>query len=618
MPIKVRCEGCQTVLNVPDQAAGKVLKCKQCGGRVKVPGTPAAAGAAPAKPKRPKPAESAPADPDDIFGGLDLRQMEDTKKKICPGCASPVKDEDIECPKCGVTIATGVLSERQRIRIERKGPPPEEFYRDVWGNAWKFLKKHWTYAVRTGLIWAVCLAMASTCAYSLRYYVTTRQAALEEMINAAGQNVQIVGNKLVIEVGKEKGANVLFDGTYHQKNYETWAPHILPWTEPPAMFWIGMTVVFQLGFGGWCWTMANAITQTTMAGEKRIKRFQFDFFANLTLGIRYYAWPVVLCLPLTVLSSALSFVNPVVAGVVSGSIVGIIPLLVLPAAVVHMAQHYSYRSWLLYWMLRDFGKTAAPSLYIFGMMVFLVLPIPAAIAGGLAAAGPRVETWLLAQETSILNWLTAQQDMGEGNLRFLFYQMPLVFGSSFAFYFVVCGIVAFPAIFMMRVIGLYGVYFRADLALAQEFAEFEVAGFGPRYLAFLVDLIIMILLAGVGQFAGGAVNFLFTSVYGWSQGPMIAQGAAALVTLILWGMYYSYGESGAARATLGKWSIGLIVLKDDNRPQTRKDALSRAAAALATVLTLFLGFLMCLFRPDKRAMHDQMTKSKVVWRTEQT
>ena len=152
----------------------------------------------------------------------------------------------------------------------------------------------------------------------------------------------------------------------------------------------------------------------------------------------------------------------------------------------------------------------------------------------------------------------------------------------------------------------------------QEFAEFEVAGFGPRYLAYLVDNIIMILLAGVGQFVGACVNFLFTGIYGWAQGPMIAQGVAGIATFALWAMYFSYGESGSARATLGKWSVGLIVLREDNKPQTRQQAFSRAASALVSVLTLYIGFLMCLFRPDKKAMHDLMSKSKVVWRTEQT
>jgi hypothetical protein len=150
--------------------------------------------------------------------------MEDTKKKICPGCAAPVKDEDIECPKCGVTIATGVLSERQRIRKERRGPPPEEFYANVWGNAWKFLKKHWSFAVRTAVIWSVCLSMATTCAYSLNFYVTNRAKSLQEMANKDTQNIQLSadGNWLIITVPKEKGSKVEFDGTYYQKSAVLW------------------------------------------------------------------------------------------------------------------------------------------------------------------------------------------------------------------------------------------------------------------------------------------------------------------------------------------------------------------------------------------------------------
>jgi hypothetical protein len=61
-----------------------------------------------------------------------------------------------------VTIATGTLSDKQRRRIERKGPPPEEFYGEVWRNGWKFLKKNWKFGVQTALVWSVCLTMAST------------------------------------------------------------------------------------------------------------------------------------------------------------------------------------------------------------------------------------------------------------------------------------------------------------------------------------------------------------------------------------------------------------------------------------------------------------------------
>jgi hypothetical protein len=148
--------------------------------------------------------------------------------------------------------------------------------------------------------------------------------------------------------------------------------------------------------------------------------------------------------------------------------------------------------------------------------------------------------------------------------------MPLVFTTSFLFFLIVCGLMSFPAVFMMRVIGLYGLYFRADLAVVNEFPDLEPVGFGPRYLAFLVDYIILGLLGGVGQFVGGLFGLLFT-FYGWSSADQLAQGVGAVASLGLFGFYFSSGESGAARATLGKWSLGMIVLRDDNKVHDDQD-----------------------------------------------
>lgn len=621
MPIKVQCTECQANLSVSDQAAGKAVKCRQCGAKVKVPGAAAAAsaGAAPAgKPRGPR----RPQDPDDLFGDINLNQLEDTKKKVCPGCANPVKDEDIECPKCGVTIATGVLSDRQRIKRERKGPPPDEFYRDVWKNAWKFFKKHWTYAVRTTLIWAMCVSMAITCGYSLNFYVTKRRASLEEMVQKERANITIIGDRLFIKVPEGKGNKVEFDGKFYQQDASIWAPHVQPWTEPPAMFWIFMTAAFSLGFGGWFWTMATTITNTTMAGEKKVKRFTFDFFANLTLGIRFYAWPTVLMLPFLAVAGGVAAINPLVGGILAGVFL-IFPVLVLPAAVVHMAQKFSYRSWLLYWMARDFGRSLGASMYVFMMMLVLVLLIPGGVAGAVAATSGRLVPWLQAQELAATDWLSSNVMALEagGNMRFLMFQMPLVFSASFVFFGVLFGLISCQFVFMMRVIGLYGVYFRSDLSIVNEFPDFERVTFGPRYLAFLVDLIIMVLLTGVGMFIGQMFGFLF-SMYGWSFAAQGALGAGALASLILWAMYYTLGESGSARATLGKWSIGMVVMKDDGlpipMPMSRDLALKRAASAFLSLLTLFIGFLSCLWREDRKAMHDAMTKTKVVWQPETT
>lgn len=615
MPIKVRCEGCQTVLNVSDQAAGKAVKCKQCGGRVLVP-----SGDSPAATRPRSKAKVASENPDDLFSGLDLDRAEDTKRKVCPGCARPVRDDDVECPKCGVTIATGSLSDKQRRRVERRGPPPEEFYSTVWPNGWKFLKKHWQFGVQTALVWTVCLSMSMTSLFALNYYVTNRVSSLHEMVKAGGANIEIKDGSVRVTVPKEGGSNVVYDGTYYTAKGTTITlpiPEIQARKEPPSLFWMGMTLVFQLGFGGWAWTLATTIAGVTMAGEKKVKRFTLDFFGNLTMGFRFYVWPTVLTLPLLVIPMVIVPFN-LQAGAIIATSMMIVPLLVLPAAVVHMSQKYSYRAWLLTWMARDFWKTIAPSMYIFAMNLFLVLLVPISVAIAGAVMQAKISLWLLTQEAAVLEWLKANvMDFGEGNLRFLFYQMPLVFSVLFTFFFIVCSLMSFPAVFMMRVIGLYGLYFRADLAVVNEFPDLEPAGFGPRYLAYLVDNIIMMLLAGAGFFVGTLFGLLF-NFYGWSIADQLALGVSIVATLGLWGFYFSAGESGSARATLGKWSIGLIVLRDDNKPQTRQQAFARAASAFVTSLTLYIGFIMCFFRADKKAMHDLMSKSKVVWQGEQT
>ena len=615
MSIKVRCKACETVLNVSDQAAGKVVKCKQCGERVRVPVPKGNRPAAVVRP--PQEDESLSGDP---LARLDLRSVEDTKRKVCPGCASPVNIDAVECPKCGVTIATGGLSERQRIRHERKGPPPEEFYGAIWSNAWKFLKRHWGYGVRTAMIWSLTLSMSLTCLVALDYYVRTRAVELKASADADETNISIDGDVLIIKVPKEKGSAVVYDKTNFTTTGQTIrlrAPHLQPFYEPPSAFWIFLTVVFQLGFGGWAWTLAITIAKLTMAGEKSIKRFPMDFFGNLTMGFRFYVWPAVLLMPLLWISGVIGIFSPIASSITT-CVFMVIPLLVLPAAVIHMTQNYQYRAWLLWWMAKDFFRTIGPSMYVFMLNLFMVFLIPIVVAIAMTVFGNRIIAWLLAQEAIALEWAKENiMNMGEGNFQFMCYQMPLVFTFFFLVFFIICGLMSFPVVFMMRVVALYGVYFKPDLSLVNEFPDLEPAGFGPRFLAYMIDLIIVSLLGVIGGLVGTLFGLLFM-YYGMdSMAFFLEQIARAVASLLLAGFYFASMESGASRATLGKASIGLMVLRDDDKPMPRQQAFGRAASGFVTVLTFYIGFLLCLFRADRKAMHDLMSKSKVVWRGEE-
>jgi uncharacterized RDD family membrane protein YckC len=602
MPIKVRCGDCNTVLNLPDKAAGKVAKCRECGGRVRVPAKKTRPGAA---------ARKRSESPDDLLHGLDLRGIEDTKRRVCPGCATPVHQDDVECPRCGVTIATGTLSQRQRIKHERKGPPPEEFYGAVWSNSWKFLKKHWGYGVTTAVVWSITLAMSLTCLFAWNWYIEGRTAELVEQSRQSG--IIVEGRWLFIDPGD---GVIKYDGTSFRTKATLPAPRIDAIQDPPSYFWMGMAIVFQLGFGGWAWTLATKIVELTMAGEKKIKRFNVDFFGNLTMGFRFYFWPVIVMAPVAWIGPALIAAGQPIPGGIVAAATFVIPILfLLPAAVVHMSQNYQYRAWLLTWMTRDFFATIAPTLYLAAMLFFLVLLIPTGAAAAVGATWSQLMPWLETQKESIISQTIG---WGPGTLRFMIIELPLVFSGAFLALFLTLLVASFTSVFMMRAIGLFGVYFRPDLSIVNEFPDLEPAGFGPRYLAFLIDLIIIGLFFGASAFAASLLRPVFF-MYGIPDNYkfIAAQVITTIGGLVLTGLYFSRGESGAARATLGKWSIGLIVLQNDDKPVSRKLGFKRAAMAFLGAIPLFGGFLMCVFRPDKKAMHDLSTKTKVVWRGEE-
>ena len=72
MPVKVKCSGCQTVLNAPDRVRGKAVKCPKCGTAIRVPAEAAV--------KRKATAE---AHDDEFFSSLDVDRLEDRSTRVC-------------------------------------------------------------------------------------------------------------------------------------------------------------------------------------------------------------------------------------------------------------------------------------------------------------------------------------------------------------------------------------------------------------------------------------------------------------------------------------------------------------------------------------------------------
>ncbi|MCA9062065.1 MAG: RDD family protein, partial [Planctomycetaceae bacterium] len=354
--------------------------------------------------------------------------------------------------------------------------------------------------------------------------------------------------------------------------------------------------------------------------KKKLKDFKPDFFGNLSMGFRFYVWPLMVMYPLLWIGRVLDIVtqNPLPGIIVNASLFSIAMLFFLPAAVVHMSQPYKFRAWLFVWAVRDFFKTILPTLYVAMMNIFLVGLVPIILLVVFLVMGDKPLGFFTTLVVNTVAWLRSNVWDLQGGPGFLFYELPIVFTFTVIIFGTLFAIMAFPAIFMMRVIGQYGRYFKPDLSIVKEVTAGEVVSFGPRFLAYQIDLILMVVMWPVALLIGFFSTFIFRL---WNAPPALVELLSMVVSMFAWLImllqYFGAGESGAARGTMGKWSMGMIVLHEDGRPLKRGEAYTRAVCAALCAIPFYIGFLMCFFRSDRRALHDVMSKSKVVWREEE-
>jgi len=155
----------------------------------------------------------------------------------------------------------------------------------------------------------------------------------------------------------------------------------------------------------------------------------------------------------------------------------------------------------------------------------------------------------------------------------------------------------------------------------------EYAGFWPRFLAWLIDnvvlglgvgliLIPLIFLTGLGGFIGEfhlkedmndadifiLVGFLFL---------------VATASLVLTWLYHALMESSEWQATVGKKALGLVVTDMAGHRVSFGRATGRHFGKIVTNLVSFgigLGYLMAAFTEKKQALHDMLAGCLVLRR----
>ena len=150
---------------------------------------------------------------------------------------------------------------------------------------------------------------------------------------------------------------------------------------------------------------------------------------------------------------------------------------------------------------------------------------------------------------------------------------------------------------------------------APPFSGVRYAGFWIRFLARLIDGMILgmaglilrlplLIMLGVGT--GRIYEFGVTPALG------AAMGASLLLNLLL-GMAYEVYFVSTRGATPGKMALGLKIVRADGSPVDAGLALGRYFAHWISGITLGIGYIMAAFDSQKRALHDRICETRVIY-----
>jgi len=144
---------------------------------------------------------------------------------------------------------------------------------------------------------------------------------------------------------------------------------------------------------------------------------------------------------------------------------------------------------------------------------------------------------------------------------------------------------------------------------AQESLQGHYAGFASRFLAFATDVVVvtagfLLILAAVNFVAsfvtGKSVNFSRNDVW-------------VIIGYVVWAFIYFAHWWGLNGKTPGGGLFGVQVLTEDGRDVSGRRAIGRTLAFPLSFLILCLGFLGILLGDRRRALHDVIAGTVVVY-----
>ena len=135
------------------------------------------------------------------------------------------------------------------------------------------------------------------------------------------------------------------------------------------------------------------------------------------------------------------------------------------------------------------------------------------------------------------------------------------------------------------------------------------AGFVTRLAGFAIDLFTALTLFALGS---TVVEYVVSALVGHQVHLSSAPIAAAILLAAWWVFYCAYPLAQAGR-TFGMTVVGLRVVRADGGELDTLHAVLRVLVYPLSFLLFGLGFLLILFRRDRRALHDLIAGSAVVY-----
>ena len=147
------------------------------------------------------------------------------------------------------------------------------------------------------------------------------------------------------------------------------------------------------------------------------------------------------------------------------------------------------------------------------------------------------------------------------------------------------------------------------LLMTEQHLRGHHAGFASRFIAFVFDCVVSI---GVFMLTLAAASFAASVLTGssihWSRA-----NTWVVVAFFAWEFFYfAFAWTGTGK-TPGMWLIGIQVIGQDGRRAGTKRGLVRTLAFPLSFILLGLGFISILFEHDRRALHDLIADTAVIY-----